>query len=522
MFPPSLDLTSILNRPEVQALLARDSAAPPPSAPMPSPTRTAPTAQMVLPSPSPQQGPDRHAEVLNLIAPLFAIGAALGGSPVAGGAFLHGNQSGQALAEQRRAREAQLAIQRDTEARLQFEQKRIAHGQEQAAMAQQQTREEQRQRQAASYVLDVNKRAREFTTKDEHDTFVRMADSLAVESYGARPGAVMGAAAFVPVPMRERAVKVLDRYRKLAPDGQLQLGPLDATGSTVTRTTSSDKNRHTVPLASAIISFDVDGDGVEESISFAKLEDLAGEAFHGPNGERLVAYTAEPVATYGATFAQARGTVFADKPLPTNAKGQPDYGKALRDLQALNPPARGSSAVDRRQARSEAQTQARDRLYAAVLNGDGDTAMAQAFGEPFRALGLGYRAEVAKIRREINAAGQTGMSPEDRELSTPAEVFRRGVEALTGSGAPSVPAVAPAPRPTPVSGGRGAGPAPGGRGSGPTYTVKNDYLVARDKARDVLDAEAVRRGLPPGSVTEEQVAAFLKNPANRKKLHQIQ
>lgn len=516
MFLPSLDLTSILARPEVQALLERQTVTPPPAAPPPMTSPVSPQPAMS------SQGADRRAAALDVMAPLFAIGTALGGSPTSGAAFLHGNQVARAAEEQRQQRAEQLAIQRHTEARLQAEQTRIAQAQQQAAIAQEEARETQRQRQLAAYVLDVNKRSREFTTKDDHDQFVQMADALAVQNYGARPGAVMGAAPFVPVAQRERALKVLDRYRKLAPDGRLMIGALDATGSTVTPTISSDKKSHSVPLASAVVQFDVDGDGVDESVPFAKLEEYAGEAFYGADGQRLVPNTAEPVATYGQTFTQARGTVFADKPLPTNAKGQPDYGKALRDLHALNPPARGSSAVDRRQARAEAQTQARDRLYTAVLNGDSDAAMAQAFGESFRALGLGYRAEVAKIRREINAAGQSGMSPEDRELSTPADVFRRGVDVLTGPGAPSVPAVAPVSRPTAVSGGRGAAPATGGRGGGPPYTVKNDYLVAREVALKVLDAEAVRRGLPPGSVTEEQVAAFLRNPANRKKLQQIQ
>jgi hypothetical protein len=42
--------------------------------------------------------------------------------------------------------------------------------------------------------------------------------------------------------------------------------------------------------------------------------------------------------------------------------------------------------------------------------------------------------------------------------------------------------------------------------------VRGDYVAARKKAYEVLDAEAQRRGLPPGSVTEEQVATVPSQP----------
>jgi hypothetical protein len=37
----------------------------------------------------------------------------------------------------------------------------------------------------------------------------------------------------------------------------------------------------------------------------------------------------------------------------------------------------------------------------------------------------------------------------------------------------------------------------------------------REKARQVLEQEASRRGLPSGSVTDEHVSKFLSNPRNR-------
>src|SRR5690349_10580449 len=74
--------------------------------------------------------PDRVQQAMALIAPLFAIGSALGGSPRTGSAFLGGYEHGRAVQDERAQRAAQLEIQRRQQSRLEMEQARIPAAQE--------------------------------------------------------------------------------------------------------------------------------------------------------------------------------------------------------------------------------------------------------------------------------------------------------------------------------------------------------------------------------------------------------
>lgn len=445
-------------------------------------------------APQPPALPHRGLDVASLIGPLFGLGAAIGGGSQIGAGALAGVNQQRAAQEAHALRQQQLDLQRQQEARLQAEQERIRKAQEAATIAAEQAREAARQRAVASYVLDVSKSARQFRTKDEHDAFVRQADAMGVESYGLRPGAMISAIPFIPSPTKDRAQQVLERYRKLAPDGALTTG---AKGSRV-------------PLSRISVQFDVDGDGVDENIPYAQLEELAGQAFYGPNGERVEGRTSQPVPTYGETFGAARGTALADKPLPIGSNGAPDYGRALRDLRAMNPTGRSSTASDRRQARADAQTQVRDRLYESILNGDGDDALRQTFAATMSGIGLSYRAEVARIRKEILTAGEHGLPVDERELMSTEDIVARGRNVLTGSSSRPGPAPATAP-----SGGRGAAPKPAGARLPRRDPASVSQTEMHAAARQVLD-EARRQSGDTRPVTDADVTALLSRPQNER------
>lgn len=455
---------------------------------------------------------------LPLIEAALPIGLALSGHPNAATGAAHGLIAAQQQHQQEALRRYQLETQRRQEERLQAEQERIRKAQEAVAAAAQARNEAARQKDIGSFITDVSKTVRQFKTKAERDEFVQTMDGVGANYYGLRPGAVASAVpAFVPAQMQDRAKATLDTYRKLAaqqPGGFVETG--DGTNSMVKRGPMS--------LDSLSVQFDVDGDGKLETVPYRKLEEYAGEAFYDASGNRLATQTAPRAQTYGEVFPQARGTVLADKPVPVTGKGVADYSQALTDLGKLG---MLPSATERQTARHQAEQHARDELYGAMLEpGTSDAELAARFSQTFSKLGLSYRAEVGKIRRQLFSVGRQTIGSEDLPPEDPAEYIDRGRRVLgggsAGTGAPAVTVPAPAASPAPAPRGASAAPRPAARPTGKqpyaTTTPANDYLKLRDVARSVLYAEAQRQGRPTDTITEDVIRKFIETPGNKEKL----
>jgi hypothetical protein len=456
----------------------------------------------------------------SLIGPLMTIGLAATGHPNAAIGAGHGTLLAQQQQREEALRRYQLETQRRQEERLQAEQERIRKGQEAAAAAAQAAHEAARQKDIGSFITDVSKTVRQFKTKAERDEFVQTMDGVGANYYGLRPGAVASAVpAFVPAQMQERAKATLDTYRKLAaqqPGGFVETG--DGTNSMVKRGPMS--------LDTLSVQFDVDGDGKLETVPYRKLEEYAGEAFYDASGNRLATQAAPKAQTYGEVFPQARGTVLADKPLPVTGKGIADYSQALTDLGKLG---MLPSATERQTARHQAEQHARDELYGAMLEpGTTDADLAARFSQTFSKMGLSFRAEVGKIRRQLFSVGRQTIGSEDLPPEDPAEYIDRGRRVLGGgagkpsNAAPAVTVPAPAASPAPAPRGASATPRPAARPTGkqpyPTTTPANDYLKLRDVARSVLYAEAQRQGRPTNTITEDVIRKFIETPGNKEKL----
>jgi hypothetical protein len=489
IFDPGED---IFSSPQVDELLQREA-----------PPNTMAALQMADRAATQQQpqqpGPNNVRQALNVIMPMFAIGQMLGGNARAGGATLGGYQAGreQAAIEQRRAE--QIELQRRQQERL--EQQEL----------------EQREAIKRKLVMDTAALVRGVKTRDEYEEIIGQQESIASMFLGMRPNAIRSAVPYRAPGAPKLLYDAIDGYLK---------NPLNKP--------MLESGR----ASEALISVDLHGDGAPpRALTLGQAIAESGyPVLLDPQTQKPLLLskpiTAQNVQPFDLAFRGLVDRWRTEKGRdPTDAERGELAIKASRSLD--RPPAAPvSTATDRRQARSDAQSQARDRLYAAILEGGDEKALAAQFAGPFSAIGLSYRAEAARIRRELFTAGSQGLSDVDREAGmTPAAVIDRGREVLGGAEPAPAPVVGrlmgestgqgqdvhlPSGQPT-------APPAPAGRGGRPGLdwpktTDRNDYVVLRSKAQAVLDAEAQRRGLPPGSVTEEQIAKFLKNPANRKRL----
>ena len=327
---------------------------------------------------------------LQAMAPLFAIGARVGGAPQVGTGALQGAEHANRVGEEQRRHEVAESARRfqlETQARLQ-----------ETALAER-TAQEKRLRDAeerrladarADFMMKARVNAAQFKTREEFDAFLNFAEATGLETLGLRPGALRQHVEFVPPAMRERAVAQLGRLRS----------------------SWKAEGRDPATLGGIHVKFDIDGDGKPETVPYRQLQEFAQEAVFTPDGKP---YTAAPPrkVTFGEAFKDARGTVLADKPMPTTSTGDPDYSRGLADLQRalrLKTPARGES-------RAQAQASARADFEAAVLAGESLDRLTPRFSPVLKPLGLNVAVEYARIRQRLFGVGARA-TPESSARST--------------------------------------------------------------------------------------------------------
>ena len=295
---------------------------------------------------------------------------------------------------------------------------------------------------------------------------------------GMRPGVLREHLKFTPPAVAERASEQLQKIR----------------------TAWKAEGRDPWTLGGLSVQFDLYGNGKLVTVPYRDLLELAGEQVFTPDGKVYV--PAPPrTLTFGQAFPQARGTVLADKPMPTTGTGDPDYHAGLLDLQRalrLNPWATGKT-------RAQAQTEARNDFEAALLAGESLEKLTARFTSQFKRLGLNVNREYARMRERLLGIGARVTPEAEREVEavTPEDLIKRGRSAL--SGAPRQPQ-APRPPQTPREVKRTADP----------LVVRNPAL--RAAAKKVLQGELLRRGAGPVAVTEAQIDVFLADSNNVKLL----
>lgn len=419
--------------------------------------------------------PSKAPAWLQLLPSLFAIGAGVGGAPHVGTGALQGAQTAELFAEEQRQR--QIA---EAQRQQQLDLQRAALEERQAQERRLREAEERRLEQARlQFVMDAKKQAAAFKTREEFDQFVTFAEAMGAQRLGLRPGSIRGSLTYTPQPVRERASAFLDRMRDVW----------------------KTEKRNAADLEGVAFDFDVDLDGSAERKTYREVQEIAGEAAFMPDGR---AYAPAPTRTltFGDAFPQARGTVLADKPMPVTDAGEPDYSKGLIDLQR----ALGLSRPEQQQTRADAQREARADFEAAVLAGEPVEMLKGRFGSQFKRLGLNVTTEYARIRERLFGVGARVVPESDRELDNlgPEDLISRGRDVLTGG----APAVAPPSQPYRPTGGLGRRPSR----PGDPVVVANPAL--RAAARQVLQAELVRRGAGPRAVTDAQIDTFLSDPNN--------
>jgi hypothetical protein len=326
--------------------------------------------------------------------------------------------------------------------------------------------------------MDAKVNAAKFKTREDFDQFVNLAEATGLQ-IGLRPGVLREHLKFTPPEVSDRASE--------------QLGKI--------RAAWKQQGRDPETLSGVAVQFDIDGDGKLERVPYRQLQEFAGEGVFTPDGKPYVPSPPRTL-TFGQAFPQARGTVLADKPMPTTAGGDPDYHTGLLDLQRalrLTPAASGES-------RAQAQAEARNDFEAAVLAGEALDKLTPRFAAQFKRLGLNVNREWARVRERLLGIGArvTPESQREVEALTPEDLITRGRSALTG--APATTST-PAPPQTSREVKRTADP----------LVVRNPAL--RAAARKVLQAEIERRG-QSAPITDAQIDVFLGDPHNVRLLEQ--
>jgi hypothetical protein len=146
-----------------------------------------PNLNVPLPDPSqlaPEQTlqPDPMQKALSLITPLFAIGTAMGGSPQAGAAFLHGAHQ----TMQRRDQEQQVKQHQQQQVMLQ--QQQLAAQQAQHEAVRQQAIEQAKQK----LVMDTATQAKGLT-RDQYEQLIAQNEGIGASFLGMRPNSIRSA-----------------------------------------------------------------------------------------------------------------------------------------------------------------------------------------------------------------------------------------------------------------------------------------------------------------------------------------
>lgn len=301
------------------------------------PVQGPPHLNVPLPDPSalaPQQ-PNRMEQALSLITPLFALGTALGGSPQAGGALLHG-------AHQTLQRQQQDAHQQQQEAqRLAIQQQQMAALEQQRQMQAAQ----QRQQAVTQLLTSAQTATKGITNKAQFDSMLDFYENIGQQSLGLRPNTV-------------RSV-----VRYFAPDAKEKLA------STLKAFVANPMNKGAIETGQNLPSFsvDTDGDGIaEKPLSFAEAAEYVKDVYPlavGPNGGIMAA----PKTTNPDKFDQA---LKIETDLFIAEKGHPPqegkeqalvYDKANKRAKTPESPSAGLSGVGASDA---------DAIADAIISGD--------------------------------------------------------------------------------------------------------------------------------------------------------